>query len=89
VFSLTNIYFYANTPQKVYVLGSSDNIQSEKRYWINLLQKNPKYFQGWIRLALIENQLGNKNTSQDALNKAYLINPNSEILKEVILKIGG
>lgn len=83
LFSLINIYLYFSYSDKVYILGTSDNLQSKKIYWINLIKENPTYFEGWIQLALIENRLGDKASAVESLNKAREIDPNSEILNKV------
>ena len=57
------------------------NVSSEIAFWQEFLAKNPTYFDGWIELAGLKFEAGNKETGYSALNKARQINPNSEKLK--------
>ncbi len=65
------------------VLGAStkivQNLHSEKVFWEEFLEENPSYLEGWIELAIIQEELGNQNASLQALLKAEEINPNWEL----------
>lgn len=72
--------------QKDKVLGAEANIvqiESEQVFWENFLQENPGYFEGWIELAKIAYELGNKDCAIEALNSAKAINPNSDKIENL------
>jgi hypothetical protein len=69
------------------VLGAEANIQKnndllkEKAYWENMIAKNSAYFPGYIELANLNLELGDRNSAIINLIKARQINPNSEEVK--------
>ena len=88
--SLINLNLFVDNKR---VLGVSyeqpvRNTSSEIAFWQELLAKNPTYFDGWIELAGLSFEAGDKETGYSALNKARQINPNSEKLKMLEESLG-
>lgn len=54
----------------------------DKTKWEEILQKHPDYRDGFLALAVIEFRLGNKERSEDYLNKSLEIDPNYEDAKK-------
>ncbi len=68
------------------VLGTSVDtspLQEEKSYWQNLITDNPTYTDGYLELAKINFELGNKVEALNSLNKAIVLDPNSNKIREV------
>jgi len=59
-----------------YTLDS--DLLSKIKFWKNFLGKNPNYYQGWLELSKIQKELGDIPASEEALKKAYSIDPNLE-----------
>lgn len=69
------------------VLGASvDNtpLLDEKAYWQKIVSDNPSYVDGYLQLAKIEVELGNKIEAQTFINKALSLDPNSSKIPKVI-----
>jgi tetratricopeptide (TPR) repeat protein len=56
---------------------------NEKAYWEKIVKDNPTYRDGYLQLALINDQLGNKEESVNNFNKAKLIDPNSQKVADI------
>lgn len=75
------------TNQKV--LGARTEVKTDnglldqKIFWEKIVSQNPTYRDGFLTLAQIENELGNSDSAQKALEKARQIDPNSEKIIEV------
>lgn len=71
-----------NDQRQTKVLGIQDNFESEKIkeliFWEEFLSKNPDYRDGWIEIARLSYELGDKDYSVGALKTAKGIDPNSE-----------
>jgi hypothetical protein len=71
------------------VLGSEINIQKnnelikEKDYWENIVGQNSTYLPGYIELANLNLELGDRNSAIINLIKARQINPNSNEVKHL------
>lgn len=64
-------------PKKV--LGTevnTENILKQKDFWVEFLNKNPTYYEGWAELSEINQKLGNEDQARENLNKAKEIKPN-------------
>jgi hypothetical protein len=75
------------------VLGTSTNsvniknLEKQYSFWNSFLKDNPTYFDGWIELYKIDNQLNKINEANNALEKAHNINPNSPTLIKILNSI--
>lgn len=68
-------------------LSFQDEIQ-EISFWKNILSKNPTYSEGWLELARLSLQIGDKHEAVLAFEKAEEINPNSETLEQIRVLLG-
>lgn len=64
------------------------SVSSEIAFWQEFLAKNSTYFDGWIELATLNFEAGDKESGYSALNKAHQINPNSEKLRMLEESLG-
>ena len=66
------------------VLGAStiasQNLEEEKIFWENFLEENPNYLDGWIELAVLEEEQGNGEKASGYYLRAKELDPNSEKL---------
>lgn len=58
-------------------------LSGEISFWHDFLQQTPSYVDGWLELATLQIQSGNKSEAMAALEKAKEIDPNSEKLKTI------
>ncbi|MBI2103805.1 tetratricopeptide repeat protein [Candidatus Woesebacteria bacterium] len=65
------------------VLAQTRDVEQERTFWINILNETPTYLPGILELAKIESELGNSQAAQELLDKARLINPNDERVKQL------
>jgi hypothetical protein len=65
------------------ILGASASISDEEKFWTDFLKKYPSYFPGWIELAIIELEQGNRSAFLKAINTAKEIDPNSKEVKSL------
>ncbi|SRR5260221_781014 len=73
------------------VLGTSIDVsplQNEKIYWQGIVEKNPTYVDGYLELAKVDVELGNKNEAINSIEKALTLNPNSAKITEVQKQLG-
>lgn len=73
------------------VLGASIDVsplQNEKAYWQNIITKNPSYLDGYLELAKVDVELGNKLEAKSYIDKAEALNPNSTKVTSVQLELG-
>lgn len=86
--SIFNIFLYLAIPTNN-ILGYTteanrgNNLTNEKTFWINFLEKNPGYFQGWIELTKINLDLDKLEEARRTFQKAREINPNSKAISEL------
>jgi cytochrome c-type biogenesis protein CcmH/NrfG len=86
--SLFNIFLYLAIPTNS-ILGNNteanleNKLTKEKTFWINFLEKNPGYFQGWIELTKINLKLDKPDEARGTFQKAREINPNSDAISEL------
>lgn len=72
------------------VLGTSiksqqvQNLEKQYTFWSNFLKDNPSYFDGWIEMYKVCNQLGKIDEASNSLQKAHDINPNSPTLIKIL-----
>lgn len=76
IFNLSNYLFLQK--KEVGIDKIHQDQYTKISYWKNFLQTNNNYFYGWIELAKNEYQLNNLTEAENALNKAEILNPNSE-----------
>lgn len=82
-FSLNN---YFSKPR---VLGTETPDFSEKiLFWENIVSENPTYIDGWLELAKVTYEHGDKDYAIGALNSAKAINPNSEKVESLTKELG-
>lgn len=86
--SIFNIFLYLAIPTNS-ILGHKTEanresiLTSEKTFWINFLEINPSYFQGWIELTKINLNLDKLEEARGTFQKAREINPNSKAISEL------
>lgn len=83
-----NIDKYLNQEK---VLGTSVDttpLQNEKKYWENILKDTPTYIDGYLQIAKVEVELGNKNEALNMIQKALILDPNSIRITEVQKNLG-
>lgn len=89
VLSFFNIYLFLTTnsfvQQKSTVTVTNKNLII---YWNYFLSKNNQYLPGWIELSKLELENGNYTKALEAYKKAKLIDPNSNVVKELSTKFG-
>ena len=82
-FSLNN---YFSNPK---VLGTeTPDFSEEMLFWENIVSENPTYIDGWLGLARVSYELGDKDYTTGALNSAKAINPNSEKVENLARELG-
>ena len=82
-FSLNN---YFSKPR---VLGTeTPDFSKEILFWENIVSENPTYIDGWLELARVTYEIGDKNYAIGALNSAKAINPNSEKVESLARELG-
>lgn len=77
---LLSKYFENQTPQ-VKVLGAQIDLGKEEEFWKKILTKSPTYRDGWIELAKIQEETGNKEKAEIYLQNASTIDPNFKVIK--------
>lgn len=63
------------------ILGLQSTVKSDQQEalkWEQILKERPDYRDGWIQLAAIYYQLGDKQKSKEAILKAKSIDPNNK-----------
>ncbi len=73
------------------VLGASVDVsplRNEKDYWENLVSQNPSYTDGYLELAKIDVELGDKNEATSYITKALTLDPNSSKITSVQKALG-
>lgn len=73
------------------VLGTSVDItplQNEKSYWQQIISNNPTYVDGYLQIAKVDIELGNKNEAMSFLERASNLDPNSSKIQEVKNELG-
>ena len=73
------------------VLGVSVDVsplRNEKTYWENIVSQNPSYTDGYLELAKVSVELGDKNEAITYITKALILNPNSEKITSVQKALG-
>ncbi len=73
------------------VLGATIDttpLQNEKSYWQNMIATNPSYIDGYLEVAKVDVELGNKIEAQSFINKALILDPNSSKIPEVETVLG-
>lgn len=73
------------------VLGASIDtspIQKERAYWREVVTDNPTYVDGYLQLAKVDVELGNKNEATDFIEKALSLDPNSSKITEAQRTLG-
>ncbi len=56
----------------------------EVNYWKKIVSDNPSYIDGYLKLAVLEKQIGNTSDSNNYINQAFKIDPNSSKIKAVL-----
>lgn len=81
-----NINKFLNDQTTAHVQGAAidgGQLLNEKVYWEQIIKDNPTYRDGYLELALINDQLGNKKESEVNFNKAKSIDPNSSKVLQI------
>lgn len=81
-----NIEGFLKTPPvlgtQIEVDQSKDKLQEEKLFWEEVISKHPTYRDAYIELAQIESLLGNTKRVEERLEKAFSIDPNSQLVHQ-------
>jgi hypothetical protein len=64
-------------------IQKQNDLIKEQNYWVEFLARNSTYLPGYIELAKIDLELGDKNSAFITIQKAHEINPNSEEVKNL------
>ena len=80
-FNLALIFYVPPSNIEAKVNETSTKIQ----FWQNFLIVHPTYFEGWVELSNLHIENGDLINAQFAYQNAYKINPNSE--KLILLKL--
>ncbi len=73
------------------VLGISVDVtplQNEKDYWENIVSQNPSYTDGYLEIAKVDVELGDKNEATAYITKALTLDPNSTEITSVQKALG-
>ena|SRR5260221_10809291 len=73
------------------VLGDKIDATSfleEKTYWEAVVEKNPNYIDGYLQLAKVNVEIGNKNDAQNMIIKALELDPNNSRITSVQEELG-
>lgn len=57
------------------------------KYWNDFLTDHPGYLPGWLELARLELEDQDVSNALIAINKAKMIDPNSEVINEILDQI--
>lgn len=72
------VYF---SPPKTVIVHAKDNTPIVQAYYLkNVLSQHPTYRDGWVQLAKIEYELGNREEMQNAIAKVKELDPTSKDL---------
>ena len=72
-------------------MGTSINLSplfEEQTHWQNIIATNPSYVHGYLQLAKVEVELGNKDKALNLIKEALLLDPNSPEVPMVTQKLG-
>ncbi|QQG47665.1 MAG: hypothetical protein HY044_01085 [Candidatus Woesebacteria bacterium] len=76
------------------VLGASieqpipePRLTEELNFWKKIVSENPTYIDGYLKLAILEKQIGNTGESNNYINQAFKIDPNSLKIREISGKL--
>lgn len=81
VISTKNIYYQLVDLNNLLV--KRQNVQSQINFWNSVSQKYPGYKDAYFRMAVLEYQLGDFNSSKLYNNKALLLDPNFKDAKKL------
>lgn len=79
-----NLSRYTTSPK---VLSATRNIEQELTFWKTIVTETPSYRDGWLELARLEMELGDKSEARKYLNQAKTIDPNNSEVKELEAKL--
>lgn len=65
------------------ILGVRTDLLQEEDYWADVVNQNPSYLDGWLKLAIIQMQLGEKSKAVESIAKAQSVDPRSEKIRKV------
>jgi hypothetical protein len=85
--SILNLTLYLYLPIKT-VEAKQDNTNKQVLFWNNFMYDNPTYFKGWIELSNLKLKQGNLAEAKYYYGKAFEINPNSDDLAILKIKLG-
>jgi len=92
MFSLTavsflNLVLILYKPPQV-VEAKTISITQKISFWTNFLSVHPTYFEGWVALSNLHISSKNMSEAKSAYQKAFAINPNSQELAILKIKLG-
>lgn len=73
------------------VLGTSVDVtplQNEKLYWQQIISNNSTYIDGYLQIAKVDIELGNKSEANNFLERASNLDPNSSKIQDVRNELG-
>lgn len=80
---LTSLNLNSYLHRKKQVLGIESDPNHELKFWQEIVNKNPTYRDAWLEIAKISSRVGETNLTTDALEKAKVIDPNSQKILEL------
>jgi|SRR3989304_6451756 len=84
--SILNQYSFSKKITKT--LAFESNPEEEILFWENFINKNPKYIDGLIRLAVLEAKRGNTKKALNYWYLAYKVDPNAKSVVETKKLLG-
>lgn len=59
-----------------------NQLESERQFWLDMVSKNPTYRDGYLEVADIDLQLGNRLEAREMIDKSKQVDPNSEVIAD-------
>lgn len=66
-----------------YLIPDIKDLKEERQYWLELTTKNPTYRDGYIELADIDYRLGDLENARVWIEKARVLDPNSDFIPQL------
>ncbi len=86
---LVSISSYKNWKELDSLKAQRSRLLKEESFWKETLHKYPDYRDGYIKLAIVEYELNNKDYSRENIQKALSIDPNYQKAADLEKIVGG
>lgn len=73
----------AQTSQPPDSIQREESLASEYRYWVSVIEDYPDYRDGFVRLATLAYQRGDRDKSREFIERIRALDPNFEDLREL------